>query len=76
MNFDRHGLVAQQARQARATYPELFNRLQEREAALLRVIARIPSPVDSESSAGFDLDRDVAQPLRELPPGINELAET
>lgn len=73
---ERRVLLQEQAADMRVRYPELYEHLRQRDVALRRFLARIPSPADVELSASFNLPARLLALRHELSSGLDDLSES
>jgi hypothetical protein len=67
-----HERLAQQAEQMRATFPELYALLADRDRDMRQALARFPSLADPEAWMPAGVERVITR-LQALGPGVEEL---
>jgi hypothetical protein len=67
-----HERLAQQAEQMRATFPELYALLADRDRDMRQALARFPSLADPEAWMPAGVERIITR-LQALGPGVEEL---
>lgn len=65
--------LADQARQMSEHYPELYDHLKQRDRALERALARIPSRADVELASTFNARQHLEKTMKNLAPGVGDL---
>jgi hypothetical protein len=70
---DTNMTLAIQTRQLAEHYPELYEYLKQRDRALERALARIPSRADVELASVFNARRYLEKTMKSLAPGVGDL---